>query len=56
MIISLIRAILWTVINILFWACISILFAVMIIVVFLGYILERIGNFIDWIFDNEQTK
>jgi hypothetical protein len=56
MITSLIRTILWGFVNILFWIVLSILFVVIIIVVFLGYIFERMGHFIDWVFKHEKKS
>jgi hypothetical protein len=56
MITSLIRAILWGLINILFWTVIAILFSLMICTLFIGYTLEKIGNFIDWVFENDEKK
>lgn len=51
MITSLIRTILWGFVNILFWIVIATLFSLMIFTIFIGYALERIGHFIDWITD-----
>jgi hypothetical protein len=56
MITSLIRAILWGFVNILFWIVIAILFSLMICTLFIGYTLEKIGNFIDWVFENDEKK
>ncbi len=56
MITSLIRAILWGLINFLFWIVIAILMVVMVITIFLGYVLERIGCFIDWVFKDDKKN
>jgi len=56
MITSLTRAILWGLINILFWIVIAILMVVMVITIFLGYVLERIGCFIDWVFKDDKKN
>ena len=53
MITSLIRTILWGFVNILFWIVIATLFSLMIFTIFIGYALERIGHFIDWVFKND---
>lgn len=56
MITSLIRTILWGFVNILFWIVIATLFSLMICTIFIGYTLERIGTFIDWVFKHEKKS
>jgi hypothetical protein len=51
MITSLIRTILWGFINILFWIVIATLVFFMLCTIFIGYTLERMGHFIDWVFN-----
>jgi hypothetical protein len=56
MITSLIRTILWGFVNILFWIVIATLFSLMIFTIFIGYIFERMGHFIDWVFKHEKKS
>jgi len=56
MITSLIRTILWGFVNILFWIVIATLFSLMIFTIFIGYGLERVGHFIDWVFKHEKKS
>ena len=56
MITSLIRTILWGFVNILFWIVIATLFSLMIFTIFIGYALERIGHFIDWITEYDKKN
>lgn len=56
MITSLTRAILWGLINFLFWIVIATMVVVMVIVISLGYVLERIGCFIDWVFKDDKKN
>jgi hypothetical protein len=56
MITSLIRTILWGFVNILFWIVIATLFSLMIFTIFIGYALERMGHFIDWVFKHEKKS
>lgn len=56
MITSLIKTILWGFVNILFWIVIATLFSLMIFTIFIGYALERIGHFIDWITEYDKKN
>ena len=56
MITSLIKTILWGFVNILFWIVIATLFSLMIFTIFIGYAIERLGTFIDWVFKHEKKS
>lgn len=56
MITSLIKASYWGLITIIFWIGILLLSTSIIIIVFIGYVIEQIGNFIDWIFKNDKKN